>query len=724
MIRRRPRVAAASCLLLLCLAAVVIGVTIRESTHRFDIDEALRETAAHRLDLDKAKQEADLFKERDEERDWIVRNERYAGQIRAAGLFKRDSDLVALRDLLLAQMPAQGQKDLRGFEWHYLWRFRQSLMSHSNARWITVLAYSKNGALCASANVDREIHIFDRHSGKQIASFKDHTLHVRTLDFLCNNTQLLSTAFWGTPDGSGFRGEYILRSLDGTGKILRRGEYGHQQIEFGLSMFAVAPAAQSLFVIDRGSTGHRLLMLNLEHGTERVILRKENLVLVAVTPEADRIAVFYRSAANKLFVDLLEPATGKTLTTMHAEDAHMAAFSPDGSALAIGLNPHYVEIRDVPSWRLRTSMKFDIQAWVEIDFDWQGARLAVNTRDAAHVFDVQSGAPLGSFSHGRLAFAPDGEELAFGGTDGRIRTARNFLFRRNDSLPAPLPQSEAWCLAFSPDGNTLAVGYDHDGFNQQNMLIWDLKSSKAKTLVGHNATVMALALGADVRTLATASYDRSVRLWDLETGDCRWKLTGHTGPVRALALSPDGLRVASAGSDLSIRIWSMKDGSLQKTWPAHTDMIRSLTFSPNGKFLISAANDQTIKVWDAKSWTLIREIADEAKVQSVTCSPDGSVLASANEKYQVELWALATGERRKILPGHSGKVRCVAFSPDGKTLASGGEDKVVRLWNVFTGQETLVFPTEHFINGLAFDGRSKVLAAALHDGSVKIWAAE
>jgi WD40 repeat protein len=59
-----------------------------------------------------------------------------------------------------------------------------------------------------------------------------------------------------------------------------------------------------------------------------------------------------------------------------------------------------------------------------------------------------------------------------------------------------------------------------------------------------------------------------------------------------------------------------------------------------------------------------------------------------------------------------------------KTLASGGEDKKVRLWNVLTGQELLVFPTEHFINGLAFDARSKTLAAALHDGTVKIWSGE
>jgi WD40 repeat protein len=744
MIRRRPRVAAAACLLLLCLAAAVIGVTIRESTHRFDIDEALRETALHkartqeldsarRLDLGKAKQEADLFKARDEERDWIVRNQRYAGQIQAAALFKKDGDLIALRDVLLAQEPAQGQKDLRSFEWHYLWRSGHGFMlPPRNTSFITAVAYSKNGAFCASANTDGAIHVFDRHSSELLATVKDHNFEIRSLDFLKEDTQLLSTAFAFIPDLSGFRGEFILRSLGSDKKILRRGTCGHKRLDFGRSMFAVAAAAQTLFIIDRDSPEDRLLMLDLVRGTEQVVLRKENLALAVATPDADRIAVIYRSTLNEWFIELLEPSTGRRIATTKTGRVHMAAFAPDGKTLALGIFPDSLEIRDVPSLNLRKSMEFPGQAH-SLEFDWVGDRLAVSDRDMAHILDARSGEPLGSFAHGgqnfspggRLAFAPDGQELAFGGVDGRIRTSKNVLIRQDDSLPAPLPQSEAWCLTFSPDGNSLAAGYDHeDGLNQQNLLIWDLKSRKAKSLVGHDATVMAMSLSPDGRILATASYDRSVRLWDLATGNCLWNLTGHTGPVRALAFSPDGHQIASAGSDLSIKIWSIKDGSLQKTWAAHMDLIRSLTFSPDGNFLISAANDQTIKVWDAKSWMLTREIADDAKVQSVACSPDGSLLASGNEKNKVKLWSLATGTRLKSLPGHSGKVRSVVFSPDGKTLASGGEDNAVRLWNVMTGQETLVFPTEHFVNGLAFDAHSKRVAAALHDGKVKIWAAE
>jgi WD40 repeat protein len=731
-LRRRYRSAAVAALAGLALIAVLAWIRVRESAHRLDKEKLLREAGVH--------------KAKAEERNWTVRNQRYAAQIRTGWQLAKQGQLAALRDVLLAQRPAPDQKDVRGFAWHYLWRFGQGFMLPEDRMNTSAIAYSQSAELCASGTYSPTIHLFNSRTGEPLAKLQGHTVEVRTLDFLKNDTQLLSTAFFGRAD-SGFRGEYILWDLAGgkpgalaTGgkRIVRRGSYAHTSKLFGQTIFAPAPAARTLFVIDRDSTQQRLLELDLETGTERVVLTGENIHFAATTPQADKLAIvhWHADAVSKRYVhslEIIDPATRRQISACRFEKpVHVGEFSPDGKILALGVElegtPRFVELREVPSLRLRKSLAF-ASVPLRLRFDWQGKRLAVVTGSELHVFDVQSGCSLGSLQGDgtvttALAFSPDGAELAVSAANGRVRTGKNVFEPQDYFLPAPLPKSEAWCVAFSANGN-LAAGYDHEnGLEHQTLRLWDLGTKKTRDFAGHDGTVMAMALAPDGKVLASASYDRSVRLWDLANGECRKKLEGHTGPVRALAFSPDGLRLASAGSDLSINIWNTNDGTLQKSWRAHEDMIRALAFTPDGKLLISAANDRTIKFWDARTWTFTHQIADEAKVQSVACSPDGSLLASGNENNMVELWSPATGTLLKTLRGHSGKVRSVAFAPDGKTLASGGEDKTVRLWNVFTGQELLSFPTEHFINAVAFDRHGKTLAAALHNGTIKVWSAE
>jgi len=722
--RRRPRATGAGALtgVLLCsLVAGLIGISRRES--------------AHRAEMIKASQEIGLQKARADEQDWMERNQQYAAQIKSGGLLKSEGQLAKLRDLLLEQQPRPGQKDVRGFEWHYLWRFGQGFMLPDRASAVTALAYSQSGDICASGSPDGIIHLFDRRTGKILAKLREHAFRVETLDFLKNDTQLLSTAFDLTPDRTGFRGEFILWSMGAEAKILRRGNYSHQWTGLGHSIFAPARAANVLFVIDRGSIFHRLLMVNLDNGTEQELLRQDNLYLAVASPDAERIAaVHFEGHPGEFFVlDLLEASTKRRIATDRiGKSIHTAAFSPDGRSLALGVGAwnlrRLVEIRDVPSLRLRKSIEFSLPPENPV-YDWSGDRLAFNTDDhRIHFFDAQSGSLLSAYRENvntKLAFSPDGQEIALGSSDGRVRTGKNVFDPQDQSLPGPLPKSEAWCVAFSPDGNTLAAGYDHtSGLEHETLRLWDLTTKQAKTLTSHEATVIAVAVSPDGKTAATAGYDRTVRLWDMSAGKCFRELSGHTETVRALAFSSTGTRVASAGFDRSIKLWSVRDGSLERSWPGHDDTIRSLAFVPGGNLLVSAANDRAIKIWNAEDGTLVRAIADESKVQAVACSPDGSLLASGNENNTVELWELGTGSLRRTLPGHSGKVRSVAFSPDGKTLASGGEDRTVRLWNVVSGQELLVLPTEHVVNGLAFHPRRPVLAAAIHDGTVKIWSGE
>jgi WD40 repeat protein/tRNA A-37 threonylcarbamoyl transferase component Bud32 len=726
-VRRQPLVAGLTSLALVLVAALVAGSIWfgrREYQHGQDLEATLKETQDQRKLV--------------EEGEWQERNQQYASQIRAGWFLKKDGHWAALRDLLLDLSPGPDQKDVRSFEWHYLWRAGEGFMLPQHKARVTAVAYSNSGNVCASGSLDGEIHLYDQYTGKRLTALSGHGFAVNTLSFLNDDTQLLSTAFDKNPAGPGFRAEFILWSL-AESKILRRGVYSHSFTYRGHPVFAPAPAARALFVIDRNRDPHQLLRLDLNTGVERVLLTSDNSYLVATSPTADRLAIVsypphHDGKRHPDFVEIFDASMRRIAARRFDKPVHMAGFSADGQHLALGVGlddmSRFVEIRDAASMRLNKSIPF-AQIPGGLRFDSQGARLALMTGQThLHFFEVPSGSSVGTFKHDSahdlaVAFSPDGKELALGEGDGRVHTGLNPFMPQDDVLPGPLPTSEAWCLAFAPDGRTLAVGYDHVKKEApETLTLWDLKTRKPKLLAGHKSTVMALAFSPDGSMLATASYDCSVCLWDMVKGKLQGEIKEHVKPVRALAFSPDGRQIASGGTDQSIKIWNVKDQLITKSWRAHDDMIRALTFSLDGAFLISAANDCDIKVWNAKNQSLLRTIGDKSHVQGLAFSPKGTLLASAHENNKIYLWDVAKAVAFKTLLGHTGKVRCVAFSPDANTLASGGEDKTVRLWNVVTGQELLTFPVDHFINNLAFDRDGKTLAAALHNGKVKIWKAD
>ena len=209
------------------------------------------------------------------------------------------------------------------------------------------------------------------------------------------------------------------------------------------------------------------------------------------------------------------------------------------------------------------------------------------------------------------------------------------------------------------------------------------KSLLQGTSQGHSDYVDSVAFSPDIKTLASGSWDNTIKLWNVDNKEKVVTLTGHLSSVKSVAFSPDGKTLASGSWDNTIKLWDVETGQKTATFTQHSEPVNSVAFSPDGKILASASLDNTIKLWNLEANLEITTITIRADgVISLAFSSDGKTLASGSYDNTIKLWNLETKKIIATLTGHSDDVVSVAFSPDGKILASGSRDDTIKLWRV------------------------------------------
>lgn len=246
-----------------------------------------------------------------------------------------------------------------------------------------------------------------------------------------------------------------------------------------------------------------------------------------------------------------------------------------------------------------------------------------------------------------LAFSSDGEYLLTGSWD---RTARLWRAETGEMVRV-IEGASAWVVAVAlhPAGTWVALGSYDERF-RMGFIFWTRidKVWPPRAKLAHGGWVQALAFSSDGKLLASGAADKTVKLWDVETGDEKATFSGHPGGVRSLAFSPDG-KLLAVGSWQEAWLWDVATGRRIGTLRGHRDQVRAVAFSPTGEFLATGGGDGWLRIWDVKTFKEVWALqvlspkigwvgAGEQGVFSLAFSADGQFLACSSSDGKLRIW--------------------------------------------------------------------------------------
>jgi WD40 repeat protein/3',5'-cyclic AMP phosphodiesterase CpdA len=410
------------------------------------------------------------------------------------------------------------------------------------------------------------------------------------------------------------------------------------------------------------------------------------------------------------------------------------ALSP-GHGLAAYGSGHDVIVVDLADGETHTILRGAGEIVRELAFAPDAAVVAAGSvSGTVHLWDVgtsrlRASLPAHDGIVRTLAFSPDGRLLASGGMDGVLRLWEVATGVELTAL-RDAPDHQV-ATAFSPDGVTLAFG------TSRTLRLFDLASGQLSApLPAPVGRARPLRFSPDGSLLAAGGPGNALWVYNLATGREVGLLTGHSQYVRALAFAPGSPRwLASGSQDGGIRVWDLRTGRTRASWSGHRNRIVSLEFAdPDGETLLAGGADGAVRLWRATDGAQAGRPLVSARAEWVLRTafvPGGSLAAVGSDGGVVRLWDTATAEQVGVRGEASAWLNGLTVRADGRLLAAGDAGGIVRLYEVPPAPGAPAAPAvpvlssfgtnQAQLRALAFSPDGATLAAGNSDGTVCLW---
>jgi len=518
----------------------------------------------------------------------------------------------------------------------------------------------------------------NRHGGRLIMTLTGHEAGVNSVVYSPDGLFVAS----GSDDGT--VRVWDTRTGEETMSPLKSGNGVVTSVDFSPNGSSIAAGMDEGFVCMWSLLGSRqsLQRLSGHSGSVRSVAFAADGVLLA-------------SGSQDCTLRLWMVGTGKQplVLTGHTGPVNAVAFSTDGTTIASGSGDGTIRLWSVSTCQ-HVGEALQDENINSICFSPDGSKLAVSCAFLdVKIWDIQTRTCI-RIPHGFsrfVRFSSDGQMLVCAAKSTGIVFIRNWSQDSNMVIFRGHTDS-AQCASFSPDGLYMASASD-----DRTVRIWDARTSQqaVQPLLAHENAIHSVAISPNGALIVSGSQDSSVCIWNANTGE-PWltPLVGHTDSVHSVCISPNGYLIASASSDKTIRLWNMQTmEAVGEPLQGHKNFVTAVAFSPDSCWLASGSLDGAVRIWDTTTGysSIIHRLRSPGRVWTVNFSPDGVLVAAGGFGGQIHIWYSDTGQPFcNSLQANTEDIVSICFSPDGTRVVSGAKDCTIRIWDVDKGEQLLL----------------------------------